>query len=366
MSAIRVLIIDDSVVVRRFVSDLVAAEPELETAGVAPNGRIGLSKIAQISPDLVVLDLEMPEMDGLETLAEIRRRWPLLPVIIYSSLTRRGARAALDALERGANDYVTKPQQTANSEEAVRCVRADLISKIKALAVRTQPAAGRGEPAAWGVATATAEPKGPAGELTRRPVEIMAIGTSTGGPNALAALLPSLPGNFPVPIVIVQHMPPLFTAMLAERLASKSAITVSEAVHGERLRPGHALIAPGDYHMAVTRVWGEPRVELHQGPHENSCRPSVDVLFRSVAAAYGAGTLAVVLTGMGSDGLRGCERIRESGGGVMVQDEASCVVWGMPGFVARAGLADRVLSLNGIGPAVVGRVLQERPVWQSA
>ena len=165
-----------------------------------------------------------------------------------------------------------------------------------------------------------------------------------------------------MPIVIVQHMPPLFTRMLAERLSSKSAITVGEAAHGDRLRPGHAWIAPGDYHMIVTRAGGDARVELHQGPQENSCRPAVDVLFRSVAAAYGAGVLAVVLTGMGSDGLRGCEKIREAGGGIVVQDEASSVVWGMPGFVARAGLADRVLGLAEIGPALVGRVRQYQPV----
>jgi two-component system chemotaxis response regulator CheB len=364
MSATRVLIIDDSVVVRRFLSDLLASEPGLEAAGIAPNGRIGLSRIAQTNPDVVVLDLEMPEMDGLETLTEIRRQWPLLPVIMYSSLTQRGARATLEALEIGANDYVTKPKQVGNPEEAIRCVRADLIPKIRALTTRTPPtaASGRPVPVTNGDVRGAPRPSSSAAVAPRRPVEILAIGTSTGGPNALADVLPTLPGDFPVPIVIVQHMPPLFTKMLAERLTSKSAITVGEATHGDRLRPGHAWIAPGDHHMVVTGAEGEPRVELHQGPHENLCRPSVDVLFRSVATAYGAGTLAVVLTGMGSDGLRGCERIHEAGGGIMVQDEASSVVWGMPGFVARAGLADRVLPLDGIGPALVGRVRPEQPL----
>jgi two-component system, chemotaxis family, protein-glutamate methylesterase/glutaminase len=355
MRTIRVLVIDDSVVVRRFVSDVLSAEPDLAVAGVAPTGRIGLSKITQSIPDLVILDLEMPEMDGLETLAEIRRKWPLLPVIMYSSRTRRGAIATLDALEAGANDYVTKPSQMGSPEDAVRCVRTELIPKIRALVPGAKPPVIGAHRDGLG-GTAPLSPRTPR-ELGQphHPVAIVAIGTSTGGPNALAAIIPTLPADFPVPIVIVQHMPPLFTAMLADRLASKAAISVSEATHGGLLRPGHAWIAPGDRHMTVTCSGGMPRVELNQGPHENSCRPSVDVLFRATASAYGAGTLGVVLTGMGNDGLKGCELIREAGGSVFVQDEASSVVWGMPGFVARADLAERVLPLDLIGPTLVGR-----------
>ncbi len=354
MGAIRVLIIDDSVVVRRFLGDVLAAEPDLEVAGVAPNGRIGLSKIAQVTPDLVVLDVEMPEMDGLETLAQLRRRWPMLPVIMYSSLTQRGAIATLDALESGANDYVTKPARVNSPAEAEARVRDELIPKILAL-VPGRRAAGAIATRPAPISTAPIRSSRPA-YAPPEPVEIVAIGTSTGGPNALAALIPSLPSDFPVPIVIVQHMPPLFTAMLAERLSSKALIPVREAVSGDRLTPGRAWIAPGDQHMIVTRSGRAPRVELHRGPPENSCRPSADVLFRSVADAYGSGTLGVVLTGMGNDGLRGCEQIRERGGSIFVQDEASSVVWGMPGFVARAGLAERVLPLDDIGPALVGRV----------
>ncbi len=174
----------------------------------------------------------------------------------------------------------------------------------------------------------------------------------------MAVVIPCLPRDFPVPVVIVQHMPPLFTAMLAERLASKSAIRVSEARQGDHLVPGHAWIAPGDHHMIVTRTGGMPHLELHQGPQENWCRPSVDVLFRSVASAYGAGCLGLVLTGMGNDGLKGCEQMRRAGGNIFVQDEPSSVVWGMPGFVARAGLAERILPLDMIGPALVGRARQ--------
>jgi len=358
MSAIRLLIIDDSVVVRRFLSDALLSEPDLEVAGVAPNGRIGLSKIGQTAPDLVILDFEMPEMDGLETLVEIRTRWPLLPVIMYSSLTRRGAIATLDALEKGANDYVTKPSQVVSLQESAQRVRADLIPKIRALVPRSRQTSFSAAQTLFrdGVAGSLRGPRSPA--QIARSVEVLAIGTSTGGPNALAAIIPCLSAGFPVPIVIVQHMPPLFTAMLADRLASKSSIGVSEAVHGDRLRPGHAWIAPGDSHMIVTRSGGQHSIELHQGPPENSCRPSADVLFRSVASAFGAGTLAVVLTGMGNDGLKGCELIREAGGTIFVQDEASSVVWGMPGFVARAGLAERVLPLDAFGPALAGRCRQ--------
>jgi two-component system chemotaxis response regulator CheB len=356
MAGIRVLIIDDSVVVRRFLTDALSAEPGLEVAGIAPNGRIGLSKISQVTPDLVVLDLEMPEMDGLETLVAIRHGWPTLPVIMYSSLTHRGAIATLDALERGANDYVTKPTQVGSPHDAVARVREELVPKIFALVPRRTSVVGVTR---WLGSSVSGDPvpirpPRPAEGLPR-PVDILAIGTSTGGPNALAVVIPTLPSDFPVPIVIVQHMPPLFTAMLAERLSSKASIPVREAVSGDRLTPGCAWIAPGDHHMVVTRAGGAARIELHHGPQENSCRPSVDVLFRSVADTFGSGTLAVVLTGMGSDGLKGCERIREAGGSILAQDEASSVVWGMPGFVARAGLAERILALDDIAPAIVGR-----------
>jgi two-component system chemotaxis response regulator CheB len=179
------------------------------------------------------------------------------------------------------------------------------------------------------------------------------IGVSTGGPDALARLLPTLPANFPVPLLIAQHMPPIFTSMLASRLAAKSAFPVRECVPGERVVPGCALIAPGDFHMVVQQECGNVCIRTHQGPRENFCRPSVDVLFRSVAAVYGARTLGIVLTGMGQDGLRGCEELRALGARIYVQDEATCVVWGMPGFVARAGLADKVLPLAQIGAEIV-------------
>ena len=359
MGKIRVLVVDDSVVVRRVVTDALAGDPDVIVAATAPNGRIALAKIPQITPDLITLDIEMPDMDGLTALAAIRKDYPRLPVIMFSTLTRRGAVSTLDALAAGATDYVTKPTALAGSS-ALAFVRAELLPRIKALCVRALVPAAR--PAAT---PASHLPRlAPAGEPGS--VDVLAIGVSTGGPNALADLLPTLPADFPVPVVIVQHMPPMFTRLLAERLDARSPLRVLEAAPGEVVEPGTIWIAPGDFHMVVQRDGTRVRLATHQGPAENSCRPSVDVLFRSVADIYGAGTLGVVLTGMGQDGLLGAERIREHGGRLLVQDEATSVVWGMPGFVANAGLADAVLPLETLGPAIVRRVSLGRAAVSAA
>jgi two-component system chemotaxis response regulator CheB len=355
MPKLRVLIVDDSVVIRRIVSDIVSGDPDLEVAGVAANGRIALDKIPQTNPDVITLDVEMPEMDGLQALKELRRSYPRLPVIMFSTQTERGATATIDALSLGASDYVTKPANVGKVGEGIARVRDDLIPKIKALCGRAVTIA----------ATPSVSPVGRALTQTKlsirtrtRGVEIVAIGASTGGPNALADLVPGLPPDFPVPVLVVQHMPPVFTKLLADRLASKSALPVVEGKAGDELRPGKIWIAPGNYHMGVEKIAGSARIRLNQDPPENSCRPAVDVLFRAVTEVYGAATLGVVLTGMGQDGLRGCEHIREAGGRVLVQDEASSVVWGMPGFVARAGLADKKLPLQQIAGEIV------RLVWE--
>lgn len=353
MSKIRVLLCDDAVVVRRLVSDVLANDPELEVAGTAANGRIALAKITQVNPDIMILDMEMPEMDGLQTLAELRKRHANLPVIMFSTLTQRGAAATLDALSLGASDYVTKPANVGSVSAAQQRIREELIPKIKTLC-RRAPVLSR--------AALPLEPKLPqiasnsrfAGVVRR--VDVLTIGVSTGGPNALAALLPSLPAGFPVPILIVQHMPPVFTKLLADRLAAQCDFPVREAAAGERVAGPGAWIAPGDYHLQAVREADGVYLKLQHGPPENSCRPAVDVLFRSVAAVFGANTLAVILTGMGQDGLRGCERIREAGGEILVQDEATSVVWGMPGFVARAGLADQILPLGQLGTEIIRRV----------
>jgi two-component system, chemotaxis family, protein-glutamate methylesterase/glutaminase len=363
MGKIRILIVDDSVVVRRMVADMLSGEPGLEVVGTAPNGRIALAKLPQINPDLVLLDVEMPEMDGLETLAALRKTYPRLPVIMFSRFTQRGAAVTLEALTLGASDYVTMPDSV-RAGQGVPELREQLVLKIKELCLRD----GLDSAASAAALDCVRSPSRSASGIKRtQRVEIVAIGASTGGPNALATLLSALPADCPVPIVLVQHMPATFTGLLAERLTSRAALAVSEGILGQALFPGRAWLAPGDFHMEVARdAQDAVRLRLHQGPPENSCRPSVDVLFRSVAETYGVGTLAVVLTGMGQDGLRGCERIREVGGQVLAQDETSSVVWGMPGFVTRAGLADQVLPLDQLAPEVVRRLRKGRSLSSSS
>ncbi len=350
------------------VSDVLAGDPSLEVVGTAATGRIALAKIPQVNPDVVTLDVEMPEMDGLQTLAAIRQTYPRLPVIMFSNQTDRGAAATLDALALGATDYVAKPANVSSAVVARQRISDQLIPKLKLFCwgaanvagppTRMMPAS-RGGGAGRAPASAGARGRGEVRPGEPR-VEVVAIGVSTGGPNALAALLPTLPADLPVPVVIVQHMPPVFTRLLAERLNTQAQVRVAEGINGGRLEPGKVWIAPGGYHMAVVRDALGGKLRLHEDPPENSCRPAVDVLFRSVADCYGAGALGVVLTGMGQDGLRGGEAIREVGGQILAQDEASSVVWGMPGFVARAGLADRVVPLNQMGPEILSRVRRGR------
>jgi two-component system chemotaxis response regulator CheB len=351
MTPIRILVVDDSVVIRKVLSDALSADPALEVVGVASDGRIALAKIPLLKPDLVTLDIEMPVMDGLETLAAVRKLYPKLPVIMFSTLTERGAAATLDALSLGASDYATKPSNTGSPEAARERIRAELIPKIKALC-GVKPSKPLPLPVALPPLKVRAR--------TNPRIEIVAIGTSTGGPNALAEVLPRIPSDFPVPIVVVQHMPPIFTRLLAERLTSHSAIRVEEGSAGVVLSPGHAWIAPGDFHMKVVRAGVVWRLDLNQGPQENSCRPAVDVLFRSVASACGANVLGVVMTGMGSDGVRGAQDIRDAGGYVIIQDEASSVVWGMPGLVHASGLDDAAYPLDQLAEQITRRVLQSR------
>jgi two-component system, chemotaxis family, protein-glutamate methylesterase/glutaminase len=349
MQPARILIVDDSAVVRNVLSSMLASDPEIVVAGTAGSGIQALSRIPEVKPDLVTLDIEMPGMDGLETLVEIRKLYPRLPVIMFSTLTERGAAATLDALARGASDYVAKPSHE-NAGVSRERVREELLRKIKSLcAVRVpQPRPGPG----LTIVPVTARPQAR--------IDVIAIGTSTGGPNALTALIPQLPADFPVPIVIVQHMPPLFTRLLADRLNILARLEVQEGKAGQELQRGHVWIAPGDHHMTVVRKGIGFVLGINRDPRENSCRPAVDVLFRSVAQAYGANVLAVVLTGMGADGTRGSAEIREAGGEVIVQDEASAVVWGMPGSVVAANLADRICPLSDMGPEIVRRVSMRR------
>ncbi|MFO0821783.1 MAG: chemotaxis response regulator protein-glutamate methylesterase [Gemmataceae bacterium] len=344
MPKARVLIVDDSVVIRRVVMEELSADPGIEVVGTAANGRVAVAKLTQVQPDLVILDVEMPEMDGLTALRAIRKDFPRLPVIMFSALTEQGATATLDALALGATDYFTKPSGTGGLEESRRIIREELIPEIKQLCL-AKPATAP----AVSVPNRIFPPRS-------SQVDAVVIGVSTGGPNALAEVFGALPANLPVPILLVQHMPPMFTRLLAERLTATSKVPVTEAVSGTAILPGRALIAPGDYHMVVVREGTQVRARIHQEPPENSCRPAADPLFRTAAQVYSSGVLAVVLTGMGQDGLRGCEAIRAAGGQIIAQDEATSVVWGMPGFVARAGLADKVLPLSMIANEIVRRV----------
>lgn len=358
MTKIRVLIVDDSVVVRRLVTEELSSDPGLEVVGTAPHGRIGLAKIAQLKPDLVLLDVEMPEMDGLEALRAIRAAHGRLPVIMFSTLTQRGASATLDALTLGADDYVAKPANVGGLQAAQQKIREELIPRIKALGGR-QAVPIVAKPSDPTRSSAQQRLSGILPPMTSA-IEVIVVGVSTGGPNALATFLASLPADFAVPILIVQHMPPMFTRLLAERLSASSKIAVREGAVGDAVVGGQAILAPGNFHMTVRRDLCDPRIYLDQGPPENSCRPAVDVLFRSAAQAYGSGVLAIVMTGMGHDGFRGCEAIRAFGGQVIAQDEASSVVWGMPGYVVRGGLADAVVSLGDLGPAIARRVAKGR------
>jgi two-component system chemotaxis response regulator CheB len=352
MPKIRVLVVDDAVVMRKLISEALSRDPEIEVAGVAANGRIALLKMPQINPDIITLDVEMPEMDGLETLRELRKTYPKLPVIMFSTLTTRGAEATLDALSLGASDYVAKPANVGSVTECLERLRDDLVAKIKVHCrhVLPMPAVAPVPVAIRPVAT----PKLAAARTMGVP-DAVCVATSTGGPNALAELFGHFPANFPLPLLIVQHMPPLFTAMLAERLSKLGSVKFCEGAEGQVVEAGRAYIAPGGKHMEVRRSGLQVVLHLHEGTPENSCRPAADVLFRSAVTVYGGNLLGVVMTGMGQDGLRGCSLIRERGGQVVVQDEISSVVWGMPGSVAQAGCADAILPLDQLAGEITRR-----------
>ncbi len=363
MPKIKVLVADDSVVIRKMLSDTLNQDPDIEVVGTAANGSICIKKIPLVKPDIISLDVEMPEMNGLEALVKIREEWPDLPVIMFSTLTQSGATATLDALAKGATDYVTKPSTATGLDQGIDRIKSELILKIKALC---SEAVGLDIPhnlpkpkpdvSQHHALRQTQEQKA----LHR--IDVVAIGVSTGGPNALAKLLPVFSANFSIPIVIAQHMPPYFTQLLADRLNSETEVTVEECKSGSVLEPGHVYIAPGDYHMLVEQHENDVVAILNQDPPENFCRPSADVLFRSVAKVFGRNALAVVLTGMGHDGTDGCQHIQDRGGQVIVQDEATSVVWGMPGFVVKGNLADKILPLGQIGEEIIQKSVTGRPL----
>jgi two-component system chemotaxis response regulator CheB len=329
-------------------------DPMLEMVGTASNGSIGLQRIPQFNPDVITLDIEMPDMDGLEMLRRVRRNFPQMRVIMFSTLTERGAATTLEALSLGADDYVAKVSNEGSLDLSMARLRDEMIPKIKQF-FRVGPqsqAAPRAETASLPSAFFAPRVMPVLQSMKVRP-RVVAIGVSTGGPAALGAILPMLPPDFPLPILVVQHMPPLFTRLLAERLNSTCKLPVEEATHACLVLPGKILIAPGDFHMKLAAVGEQVQVCLDQSPRMNSCRPAVDALFASTGEVYGGAVLAVILTGMGQDGLHGAEILRAQGANILAQDEASSVVWGMPGAVVSAGLADRVLPLDQVVPQIL-------------
>lgn len=356
---IKVLVVDDSVVVRKLLSDILSEDPDLEVVGVASDGDIAIDKVKRLNPDIVTLDLEMPKMSGLEVLSGIRELEKTPTVLMVSAFTESGAKVTLEALQKGAADYIAKPsgEGKGNTKEEFALA---LRSKVKALGGKkgkTVPASQPNSKASTSsVKNVSVNPTSDKSvrhsKLEKKPAHITMIGVSTGGPNALKVVLDGLSKDFPTPILIAQHMPPMFTKLLATRLDGTSSLKVVEASDGEIARAGTAYIAPGDFHMTASLRNNQWTIHLDQNPPEHSCRPAVDPLFRVVAKASRGCVLAVMLTGMGQDGLIGSQVVQENGGTVFCQDEETSIVWGMPGCVTEADLADQVLPL----PQIASRI----------
>ena len=356
---VKALVIDDSALYRKFVSSVLKDIPGVEVIGIAINGRIGLEKIASLKPDLITLDMEMPELDGLGLLRGLTDRKLEVATIMISSLTEEGAKTTNEALQLGAFDFVLKPTGK-GPDESREQLKSDLAPKINAYVSsrkrKTHQAQTEVHPKAQfppqGRADAVDRMMRRVNQINKKP-KILGIGISTGGPAALNLMLPKLPANFPCPIVIVQHMPPKFTKSLADDLNRKCKLEVMEATDGMIPKAGQILIAPGGSQMRVVKLNGTPRVQVTDDPPENNCKPAVDYLFRSLADQFGDEAMAAVLTGMGDDGTVGCKLMKSKGAMIMVQDEASCVVYGMPRSVFEAGVADQVVPLDRIASSLV-------------
>ncbi len=375
MIPLKVLIVDDSPVFRKVLSLLLEENPRFEVTGRAQNGQEALDQMESLHPDAVVLDVEMPVLGGLETLKQLRSRFPGVEVIMFSSLTMAGAETTFQALELGAFDFVPKPE-TGSVAEGLASVRSYLLPKLTFLHTRKTlrgVSAGVANKPPLPERQATAVPlktKPVRGASDRRskvpPVKerrAVALGISTGGPRALAQMVPLLPADLKAGLLIVQHMPPVFTETLAKRLNEISPLEFREARDGDEVRPGLALIAPGGRHMTVTRnalSRGPVLVKLNDNPPVNNCRPSVDVLFDSVADIYGPDSVGVIMTGMGSDGVVSLRRMKEQGAFVIAQNEETCTVFGMPRKPVEEGLADEVLPLNDIAAAIARAVAGSR------
>ncbi len=354
---VRVLVVDDSAVIRGLVSRWLASDSEIEIVATASNGAQAVERYEDKRPDVVVMDIEMPVLDGIEALQKILNLDRDAKVIMSSSLTRRNADISLRALSLGASDYLTKPTARTELHDKAGFQR-DLVTKVKTLGLSRRKSITRRAPVG-GVATvkksAVPAPK-PQAEVGQKQSSVvprvLGIGSSTGGPQALFTVFRTIQNIKHIPIVITQHMPATFTTIFAEHLARASKLPCTEASDGMALENGHIYVAPGEYHMVVEEQAGAARLRLNQEPPENYCRPAVDPMFRSLAALYGPAVLGLVLTGMGQDGMNGAKDIVAKGGTILAQDEESSVVWGMPGAVANAGLCSAILPLNDIPKAV--------------
>jgi two-component system chemotaxis response regulator CheB len=354
------MVVDDSVVIRGLISRWIASEPDMVVAASLRTGLDAVNQLERVNPDVAVLDIEMPELDGISALPQLLAKKRNLIIIMASTLTRRSAEISFKALSLGASDYIPKPESTREAS-AAETFHHDLIQKIRSLGAKVR----RTVPATSSPTLDRAkEPltrltPSPVAQLMRRAFSMQAprvllIGSSTGGPQALMALVTELgPVIDRFPVLITQHMPPTFTTILAEHLARSSHRPAHEAVDGEIVRPGRIYLAPGGRHMRVVRHGGEAAIALDDGPPVNFCKPAVDPLFTSAIDVWQGGVLALVLTGMGSDGMRGGKEIVAAGGSVIAQDEASSVVWGMPGAAANAGICAAILPLNQIAPKLV-------------
>ena len=365
---IRVMVVDDAAVARRLVTRWVGAEPDMTVAASLRNGREAVEQLEASNPDVVVLDVDMPELDGIAALPLLLTKKRDLTVIMASALTRRGAEISLRALSLDAADYVPKPDAATDSRTSA-AFRSELIDKIRRFGRRGRSPARAGLPAPKSPKDPPQHEPRPAAPCSREEVPSKAvrgqhfaqmaprallIGASTGGPQALAVLLEKLTAAIDSgPVLIAQHMPATFTTVLAEHLTRVAGRGAHEAEHGELVLPGGIYVAPGGRHMRVVRAHDGVRIALGNDPPINFCKPAVDALFSSAAAVWGAGALALVLTGMGCDGTRGAADVVAAGGSVIAQDEASSVVWGMPRSVARAGLCSAVLPLDEIAPRVI-------------
>lgn len=317
--------------------------PYIDVVGAAANGKIALMKIPSLQPDAMILDVEMPEMDGIETLKALQEQHPSIKVIMLSIHTSRGAKKTLEALSLGAIDFVEKPSGSNDYRTHFQQIRNDLLPKLRLLKLQKSFLLPKQHPQPFKRITPT---------VKHKDCEVIAIASSTGGPNALSTVLPEITCDTNIGILIVQHMPPLFTKQFALSLDQKTPFTVREATTGDAVIPKSVFIAPGNYHMIVKQLGTERRITLHQGPLENGCRPAANVLFRSVAEIYGKRALGIVLTGMGKDGLEGVKEMKAQGAAIITQDKDSSVAWGMPRSVVEAELADLVLPLDEIARTV--------------